>query len=135
MKPIGLETATFAVGPDGARRYVDGRREMNHRSTTTYLKQVLGWRVARRRKAKRSTAGGPCPRTSGLRPPPDLEGIERDPFAARAGFNVDQLVGPATRRIIVTHGLCVDDGRRVAAHSRGAVHQRRHLAAISTAVA
>ncbi|MBI3289488.1 MAG: coproporphyrinogen III oxidase, partial [Elusimicrobia bacterium] len=30
----------YAVGP-GAARYVNGRREMNHRSTTTYLKHVL----------------------------------------------------------------------------------------------
>ncbi len=30
----------YAVGP-GAARYVDGRREMNHRSTTTWLKRVL----------------------------------------------------------------------------------------------
>lgn len=30
----------WAVGP-GAARYVDGRREVNHRSTTTYLARVL----------------------------------------------------------------------------------------------
>ena len=30
----------FAAGP-GAAKYVDGRREINHRSTTTYLKRVL----------------------------------------------------------------------------------------------
>ena len=30
----------FAAGP-GAARYVDGVRETNHRSTTTYLKRVL----------------------------------------------------------------------------------------------
>ena len=31
----------FAVGP-GAAHYLDGRREMNHRSTSTWLKRVLG---------------------------------------------------------------------------------------------
>jgi oxygen-independent coproporphyrinogen-3 oxidase len=30
----------FAAGP-GAARYVDGRRETNHRSTTTYIQRVL----------------------------------------------------------------------------------------------
>ena len=31
----------FAAGP-GAARYVKGRRELNHRSTTTYIRRVLG---------------------------------------------------------------------------------------------
>src|SRR6185437_14610604 len=30
----------YAAGP-GAARYLDGRREMNHRSTTAWLKRVL----------------------------------------------------------------------------------------------
>jgi oxygen-independent coproporphyrinogen-3 oxidase len=30
----------YAIGP-GAARYVDGRREINHRSTTTYIERVL----------------------------------------------------------------------------------------------
>ena len=30
----------FAAGP-GAARFVNGRREVNHRSTTTYIKRVL----------------------------------------------------------------------------------------------
>ncbi|MBL8826897.1 MAG: radical SAM family heme chaperone HemW [Planctomycetaceae bacterium] len=33
----------FAIGP-GAARYVAGRREINHRSTTTYIERVLGGR-------------------------------------------------------------------------------------------
>ncbi len=83
----------FAVGP-GAARYVDGWREMNHRSTTTYLQRVLAGQspVAERERL----------------PPPDaarerlvfglrmLEGVARSEFAAATGFHIDDLVGPAS---------------------------------------
>ena len=99
----------FAVGP-GAARYVDGWREMNHRSTTTYLKRVLAGQspVAERERL----------------PPPDaarerlvfglrmLEGVDRALFAAATGFQIDDLVGPALRRF-VDQGLLEDTGGRV----------------------
>jgi len=99
----------FAVGP-GAARYVDGWRETNHRSTTTYLKRVLAGQspVAERERL----------------PPPDaarerlvfglrmLEGVDRSSFAAGTGFEIDALVGPALRHF-VDQGLLEDTGDRV----------------------
>lgn len=105
----------FAAGP-GAARYVDGRREMNHRSTTTYLKRVL--------------AGVSPVAESETLPPEDrarellvfglrrIAGIEREPFAARTGSSVDDLVGPQLSDM-VAHGLMVDDGRRVSLSREG----------------
>lgn len=101
--------AYFAVGP-GAARYVDGWRETNHRSTTTYLKRVLSGQspVAERERLA----------------PPDaarerlvfelrmLEGVERAAFAAATGFEIDRLVGDALRRF-VEQGFLEDTGSRV----------------------
>ncbi len=44
-KPIGWATNTIGIGP-GAARYVAGRREVNHRSTTNYLRRVLDGKLA-----------------------------------------------------------------------------------------
>lgn len=105
----------FAAGP-GAARYVDGRREMNHRSTTTYLKRVL----AGQSPVAESEALSPEDRARellvfGLR---RIAGVERDEFAARSGFAIDELVGSQLADM-VTHGLMVDDGRRVALSREG----------------
>lgn len=99
----------FAVGP-GAARYVDGWRETNHRSTTTYLKRVLAGQspVAERERL----------------PPPDaarerlvfglrmLEGVERLSFAAATGFEIEELAGSALRRFL-DQGLLEDTGDRI----------------------
>jgi oxygen-independent coproporphyrinogen-3 oxidase len=99
----------FAVGP-GAARYVGGRREMNHRSTTTWLKRVL----AGQSPVAESETLRPADRARelfvfGLR---RLEGIDRPSFAARSGFEIDELVGQPLARYVEL-GLLVDDGRRV----------------------
>jgi oxygen-independent coproporphyrinogen-3 oxidase len=99
----------YAAGP-GAARYVEGRREMNHRSTTTYLKRVL--------------AGESPVVESETLPPEDrarellvfglrrIAGVEREEFAIRSGYRIDELVGPQLADM-VAHGLMIDDGRRV----------------------
>jgi len=99
----------FAVGP-GAARYVAGRREINHRSTTTYLKRVL--------------AGESPIAESELLEPEDrarerlvfslrrLEGIDRESFTASTGYEIDQLVGQKLADF-VSHRLLTDDGQRV----------------------
>jgi len=87
----------YAAGP-GASRYVDGRRETNHRSTTTYLKRVLAGQspvaeseslpdedVARERLV------------FGLR---RMQGVDRVGFAAETGFELDGLVGDELRRLL-----------------------------------
>jgi oxygen-independent coproporphyrinogen-3 oxidase len=99
----------FAAGP-GAARYIDGRREMNHRSTTTYIKRVLNGQSP----VAESEALGPEDRARemlvfGLR---RMAGVERAAFAARTGYSVDALAGGALGRFVAT-GLLADDGRRV----------------------
>ena len=99
----------FAVGP-GAARYVDGVRETNHRSTTTYLKRVLAGEspVAERERLDSEVRAREL-LVFGLR---RLEGVRRGEFAVRSGFEIDQLI---TRPLVkfVSLGLLADDGHRV----------------------
>ena len=99
----------FAAGP-GAARYVDGRREMNHRSTTTYIRRVL-------------SGQSPVAESESLAPEDRareqlvfqlrmLEGVARGPFAARTGFDIDQLVADPLRKFIDL-GLLEDTGSHV----------------------
>ncbi|NLF69238.1 MAG: radical SAM family heme chaperone HemW [Candidatus Anammoximicrobium sp.] len=99
----------FGVGP-GAARYVDGWREMNHRSTTTYLKRVLAGQspVAERERLAPPDAARER-LVFGLRM---LEGVVRVEFAAATGFEIDELVGSALRRFVAL-GLLEDTGDRV----------------------
>jgi oxygen-independent coproporphyrinogen-3 oxidase len=85
----------FAAGP-GASRHVDGCRETNHRSTSTYLKRVLtgqspvaeSERLSAEERAREQLVFG-------LRM---LEGVGRAEFAEETGFQVDDLVGPQLAR-------------------------------------
>jgi oxygen-independent coproporphyrinogen-3 oxidase len=99
----------FAVGP-GAARYVEGRRETNHRSTTTWLARVL-------------SGASPVAETEMLAPEARareflvfalrrLEGIDRRRFLERTGFELDRLAGGTLARF-VSLGLLQDDGERV----------------------
>jgi oxygen-independent coproporphyrinogen-3 oxidase len=99
----------YAAGP-GAAHYVAGRRAMNHRSTTTYLKRVL----AGESPVAESETLEPEDRARemlvfGLR---RLEGIRREPFATRTGFRIDDLIGRPLADL-VSHGLLRDDGQSV----------------------
>lgn len=95
----------YAAGP-GAARYVDGVRETNHRSTTTWLKRLAAGEspVAEReelsseRKARERLV-------LALR---RLEGVTRPAFAASSGYDLDALAGDAIRRF-VDLGLLADD--------------------------
>jgi oxygen-independent coproporphyrinogen-3 oxidase len=99
----------FAVGP-GAARYIDGRREMNHRSTTTYLKRVLAGQSPVAESETLAAADRARERlVFGLR---RLAGVERAGFAAQTGYEIDALVGEPLARM-VAHGLLEDDGRLV----------------------
>jgi oxygen-independent coproporphyrinogen-3 oxidase len=99
----------FAVGP-GAARYVDGWRETNHRSTTTYLKRVLAGQSPVAERERLPPADAARERlVFGLRM---LEGVERSSFAAATGLEIDALVGDALRRF-VDQGLLEDTGGRV----------------------
>jgi oxygen-independent coproporphyrinogen-3 oxidase len=96
----------FAAGP-GAARYLNGRREMNHRSTTTWLARVL----AGQSPVAETETLEPKDRARerlvfGLR---RLEGVNREQFAEANGYEIDSLVGRALREI-VEHGLLTDYG-------------------------
>lgn len=99
----------YAAGP-GAARYVEGRREINHRSTTTYLRRVLSGQSP----VAESETLAPTDRARealvlGLR---RMSGVDRDEFKHRIGMDVDELVGPALQRHVGL-GLLADDGRRI----------------------
>jgi oxygen-independent coproporphyrinogen-3 oxidase len=105
----------FAAGP-GAARYVNGRREMNHRSVTTWLKRVL----AGQSPIAESEELGPEDRARellvfGLR---RMEGVRRADFRSRTGFDLDMLAGKPLRKFIDL-GLLDDDGQNVRLTSAG----------------
>lgn len=99
----------YAAGP-GAARSIDGRRETNHRSTTTWIKRIR--------------AGLSPVQESEVLPPEDkarealvfglrrLEGIDRVRFVQRTGYTVDALVGEKLRQFVAL-GLLTDDGQQV----------------------
>jgi oxygen-independent coproporphyrinogen-3 oxidase len=99
----------FAVGP-GAARYINGRREMNHRSTTMWLRRVL----AGESPVADSETLSPEDRARemlvlGLR---RLEGVNRATFIARTGHSVEALGGKSLPDF-VSRGLLTDDGQDV----------------------
>ena len=99
----------FAAGP-GAARYVGGRRQTNHRSTTTYLQRI--------QKGESPVAEDEClddeqrAREALVFALRRLEGITRTQFAARTGFDLDPLVGETIAQFVEL-GMLTDDGERV----------------------
>ena len=99
----------YAAGP-GAARHISGVRETNHRSLTKWLNCVLAGQspVAEREclppeeKARELLVFG-------LR---RMEGVDRDWFAARSGFRLDDLVELPLRKFVAAD-LLADDGQRV----------------------
>jgi oxygen-independent coproporphyrinogen-3 oxidase len=99
----------FAAGP-GAARYVNGCREVNHRSTTTWIRRVLAGQSP---IAERDILA-PEDRARellviGLR---RLEGVLRGDFERDTGFHLDELCGDAIANFVRT-GHLADDGHRV----------------------
>lgn len=99
----------YAAGP-GAARYVDGVRETNHRSTTTWL--------ARLRSGRSPTA------ESETLPPPHrarealvlglrrlVDGVECEAFRNEFGYDLLELGGRELRRLLTTGMLQLADGR------------------------
>lgn len=87
----------FAAGP-GAARFVDGRREVNHRSLVAYIRRleagqspVAEWEQLEPEEAARERL------VFGLR---RLEGVEASDFACATGFSIEQLVGGALPRFL-----------------------------------
>lgn len=87
----------FGVGP-GAARLIGGRREVNHRSTTTYLRRVL----AGRSPVQEAEHLGPedAAREQLVLALRRLEGVDLADFQATSGFTVAELGGPALERMV-----------------------------------
>ena len=87
----------FAAGP-GAARFVGGRREINHKSTTTYIARLQAGRspVAE----SEQLAGEDAARERLVFALRRLEGIDLGEFAAETGFTAEQLGGPALARFV-----------------------------------
>jgi oxygen-independent coproporphyrinogen III oxidase len=99
----------FAVGP-GAARYVRGIREINHRSTTTYLRRVLaGESPVAEREQLTSEGRAHELLVFGLR---RMCGVSRSEFRERTGFDVDALAAGALQKFVGL-GLMVDHGDRI----------------------
>lgn len=99
----------FAAGP-GAARYVGGVRELNHRSTTTWLRRLMAGEspvVERETLSPRERARELL--VFALR---RLEGVKRSWFVLRSGFAVEELVGEPLLDF-VERGLLLDDGQTV----------------------
>lgn len=98
----------YAAGP-GAARYVNGRREVNHRSTTTWMSRVLSGQspVAESEELCAEDRAREM-LVLGLR---RLEGVSRETFARSTGYEIEQLIGGELARHI-ERGLLADcDGR------------------------
>lgn len=99
----------FAAGP-GAARYVAGVREINHRSTTTWLKRVAaGESPVAERESLPAEARARELLVFGLR---RMGGVARQEFAARCGHTIEELVDQPLKKF-VRLGLLADNGDRV----------------------
>lgn len=87
----------YAAGP-GAARFLDGVRETNHRSTTTYLKRVLSDESPVAEREELTVEQLARERlVFGLR---RLEGINLELFHQTTGYKIENLVGKEITRLI-----------------------------------
>jgi oxygen-independent coproporphyrinogen-3 oxidase len=98
----------YAAGP-GAARYVGGRREVNHRSTTTYLRRVLRGEsaVAESEELTHEDRAREA-LVIGLR---RMQGVDRTEFARQTGFELESLVGREMDRFMEQQLLRWDGNR------------------------
>ena len=98
----------YACGP-GAARYVNGRREVNHRSTTTWMARVLAGESPVAEFEQLSVEDRAREMlVLGLR---RLEGVSREGFLHSTGYEIEQLVGNVLSRHIQLGLLTDSDGR------------------------
>jgi len=100
----------------GAARYVKGRREINTRSLSEYLKRLHAGEPATAQSEElgpeeraRETISVQLRRT---------EGIDRAGFAVQSGYDLDSLAGAVIARHVCA-GLLAEDGARVKLTRRG----------------
>jgi oxygen-independent coproporphyrinogen-3 oxidase len=99
----------FAAGP-GAARFVGGRRETNHKSTTTWLRRVLAGESPVAESERLSGEAAARERlVFGLR---RIEGLDLATFAAATSYDAVALGGEPLARF-VAHGLLTLDAGRL----------------------
>lgn len=110
-----LGNAYWAVGP-GAARFVGGRRSVNHRSVTTYMKRVFAGQspIAEMECLSREDAARER-LVFGLR---RLEGVDRQRFEQQTGFTIEALGAESLERF-VDQGLLAWQGSSLALTRRG----------------
>lgn len=105
----------FAFGP-GAARYLDGRRETNHRSVFTWLDRTLDGRSAVAEVEEMTTAERAHEAIMlGFR---RTAGIDRTEFVRQFGCEFDELVPDALSRHLEL-GNIEDDGQRIRLTQQG----------------
>ncbi len=91
----------YAAGP-GAARYVDGVRETNHRSTTTWIRRVLdGQSPVAEREILTDEQRARERLVFQMRM---IDGIQLSRFRQQTGFDIAQLVG-SELPLLIDHGL------------------------------
>ena len=115
----------YAGGP-GAARFVEGRREVNHRGTSAYLHRMERGKCATAESESITTIQYARERAAfGIRM---LEGIELEALSRETGVDVEQVCGEALQR-------SVDDGLLEAVNGRFRLTDRGVLFADSVAAA
>ncbi|AWM39500.1 coproporphyrinogen III oxidase family protein [Gemmata obscuriglobus] len=100
----------------GAARYVNGSRELNVRDTKLYIRKALGGEdVTFQRETLEPRARAFETLATQLR---RADGIDRVPFRAQTGFDLDALA-PVALALFRDHGIVTDDGHRVRLTRRG----------------
>ena len=105
----------FAAGP-GAARYIAGRREMNHRSTTTYIQRVLSGQSPVAESEELSPEDHARERlVFALR---RLQGISLSKFEQETGYFVESLVRSPLQKFLA-QGLFAHTGDNLRLTRRG----------------
>ena len=107
--------AYFGFGV-GAARYVEGRRELNTRDLQTYIRRLSSGKNPTF-QSEELPAEAQARETIAVQLR-RVEGIQREPFRERTGFELDGLAGPAITRHVEL-GLLSDDGTSVSLTRRG----------------
>lgn len=98
----------YAVGP-GAARYVNGVREVNHRSTTTWMRRLFhGESAVAEREVIDAELAARERLVFGLRM---LDGLRLDLFYAETGYRVEQLCGATLDDYVRAGWWQVADGK------------------------
>lgn len=98
----------YAAGP-GAARYVAGRREVNHRSTTTYIRRLQqGLSPVAESECLEHEDRAREALVLGLRV---RQGVSLQAFQSRWGITVEALGGEAVNRFLTEGWLQIVDGR------------------------